>query len=160
MHMYCINIGLESDVCQRRLIGHKAICRHYVYTQREIPEYQNSFSDPHNSFVDLTRDSNEDSNSFKIFNIRVPNITELKIKRKFELSTAIHTQYILCTVLVHSTNTAVHNTHSSQYTAEYTIIKYTKNTEYTIINFFLLINKKKINVAPSQVPILGRVIPL
>ena len=122
MHMYCINIGLESDVCQRRLIGHKAICRHYVYTQREIPEYQNSFSDPHNSFVDLTRDSNEDSNSFKIFNIRVPNITELKIKRKFELSTAIHTQYILCTeYTVHTQQYTINTVHSTQSTQQSTL---------------------------------------
>ena len=55
-----------SDWTQNNIPALRLYIASIIITNTALPEYQNSFSDPNNTFVDLTHDNNEDINSFDI----------------------------------------------------------------------------------------------
>jgi hypothetical protein len=55
-----------SDWTQNNIPALRLYIASIIFTNTEIPEYQNNFSDQNSTFVDLTRDNNENSNLFDI----------------------------------------------------------------------------------------------
>ena len=55
-----------SDWTQSNMPELRLFLAHEIFTNSELPEYPNFLSDPNQSFIDLTRDDNENNNSFDI----------------------------------------------------------------------------------------------
>ena len=54
------------DWTQKNMPSLRLFLAHAIFTNSELPEYPNILSDPNHSFIDLTRDENENNNSFDI----------------------------------------------------------------------------------------------
>jgi hypothetical protein len=54
------------DWTQNNMPSLRLFLAHAIFTNSELPEYPNFLSDPNHSFIDLTRDENENNNSFDI----------------------------------------------------------------------------------------------